>query len=157
MALKRQTRDRQSPRPHPVPEHSKNKRYFQAPFSVLQLVTYRGLVSVPGRTNHYLEGPWQEYPNTSGPQYSYCGLSRYWLLNPSIPIVVLPRTDLSFKGLVRVPYLWQAEAPKKVILNTFCSQSVVIKRWLTTSVQISSVNLNSTINSFFDHSSWIIY
>ena len=30
--------------------HSKKKKYFQAPFLVLQLVTNRGLVSVPGRT-----------------------------------------------------------------------------------------------------------
>ena len=35
--------------------HSKNKKYFQAPFLVLQLVTNRGHVSVPGRTRQYLE------------------------------------------------------------------------------------------------------
>ena len=33
------------------------KKYFRAPFLVLQLVTNRGLVPVPGRTNQYLEGP----------------------------------------------------------------------------------------------------
>ena len=37
--------------------HPKNKRCFQAPFLVLQFVTNRGLVSVPGRTNQYLEEP----------------------------------------------------------------------------------------------------
>ena len=37
--------------------HSKNTKYFQAPFLVLQLVTNRGLVSVPGWTNQYLDGP----------------------------------------------------------------------------------------------------
>ena len=37
--------------------HSKNKKYFQAPFLVLQIVINRGLVSVPGRTNKYLERP----------------------------------------------------------------------------------------------------
>ena len=34
---------------------SKKKTYFQAPFLVLQLVTYKGLVPVPGRTNQYME------------------------------------------------------------------------------------------------------
>ena len=38
--------------PHPM-----NKKYFQKPFLVLQLVTNRGLMSVPGRTNQYLEEP----------------------------------------------------------------------------------------------------
>ena len=36
---------------------SKKKMYFQAPFLVLQLVTNRGLVTVPKRTNQYLEAP----------------------------------------------------------------------------------------------------
>ena len=30
--------------------HSENEKYFEAPFSVLQLITNRGLVLVPGRT-----------------------------------------------------------------------------------------------------------
>ena len=30
--------------------HSKKKKYFRAPFLVLQVVTNRGLYSVPGRT-----------------------------------------------------------------------------------------------------------
>ena len=37
--------------------HSKNKKYGQEPFLVLQLVINRGLVSVSGGTNQYLEGP----------------------------------------------------------------------------------------------------
>ena len=41
--------------------HSKNKKFYQEPFLVLQLVTNRGLVSVTGRTNQYLEGPQLEY------------------------------------------------------------------------------------------------
>ena len=36
--------------------HSMKKEYFQAPFLVLQIVTNRGLYSVPGRTKWYLEG-----------------------------------------------------------------------------------------------------
>ena len=35
--------------------HSENKKYFQEPFLVLQLVTKRGFVSVPGRIS-YPEG-----------------------------------------------------------------------------------------------------
>ena len=38
--------------------HSKYKKYFQAPLLVLQLVTNRGLMSVPGWTNQHQEGPW---------------------------------------------------------------------------------------------------
>ena len=37
--------------------HSQNKKYIQAPFLVLQLVTNRGLQSVPGRTKQHQEGP----------------------------------------------------------------------------------------------------
>ena len=33
--------------------HFSNEKYFGVPFLVLQLVTNRLLVSVPGRTNHY--------------------------------------------------------------------------------------------------------
>ena len=50
--------------------HSMNKWYFRAPFVVFQLVTNRKLVSVLGRTN------------PSGPQYSFCGPSRYRLVLP---------------------------------------------------------------------------
>ena len=56
-------------------------------FLVLQLVTNRGLYSVPGRTKWYLEAPWQAY---WGPD----GASRYHLV------------------LNRILYLWQAGAPK---------------------------------------------
>ena len=41
--------------------HPENQKYFQAPVMVLQLVTNRGLYSVPGRT---MIGP-------DGPQYFY--------------------------------------------------------------------------------------
>ena len=37
--------------------HSKNKKYFQAPFLVLQLVANMGFASVPGKTYQYLEAP----------------------------------------------------------------------------------------------------
>ena len=42
------------------------KKYFQAPFLVLQLVTNRGLYLVPGRTKWYLEAPWQVYWGPDG-------------------------------------------------------------------------------------------
>ena len=48
-------------------------------FLVLQLVTNRELVSVPSRANQYVEGPQKENKSPPGPQYSYCGPSRYWL------------------------------------------------------------------------------
>ena len=70
--------------------HFKNKRYFQVPVFVFQLVTNMGLVSVPGRTNQYLEGLQQEYNQYSyhfEPQYLYLGRSKYKL--------VLPGTDTS--------------------------------------------------------------
>ena len=38
-------------------QQPKNKKYFQGPFLVLQLVTNRGLVSVSGRTDQCLEEP----------------------------------------------------------------------------------------------------
>ena len=71
--------------PSPSMLHSKNKKYFQAPLMVLQLVTNRGLE----RFNQYLEGPQQ--------------------VGPNIPIVVLPCMDWYFQVLARVPYLWQAK------------------------------------------------
>ena len=42
----------------------------------------------------------------------------YWLYK-MIPIVVLPGTIWSFQVLHRVLYLWQPEAPKKVLWSTF--------------------------------------
>ena len=53
--------------------HSKNNKYFRAPFLVLQLVSNGGLVSVPGRTNQYLEGPQYQYWGPGG----LVGPSRY--------------------------------------------------------------------------------
>ena len=51
----------------------------------------------------------------------------YWIffflhivfVDPKIPIMVLPRTIWSFQVLNRVLYLWQPEAPKKVLWGTF--------------------------------------
>ena len=40
-------------------------------------------------------------------------------LDPKIPIMVLPGTIWSFQVLNRVLYLWQHEAPKKVLWSTF--------------------------------------
>ena len=56
-------------------EYAVRKKYFQAPYLVLQIVTNRGLYSVPGRTKWYLEGP-------GGPQDAYHGPSRYHLVLP---------------------------------------------------------------------------
>ena len=64
--------------------HNLRKKYFRAPFLVLQVVTNRGL-----------------------------------LMDPKIPIMVLPGTIWSFQVLNRVLYLWQPEAPKKVLWSTF--------------------------------------
>ena len=52
-----------------------------------------------------------QYPYPSGPQYSCLGPSRYWL--------VLPGTGMSPRA-----YLWQIEAPKKVLGITFSFWSV---------------------------------
>ena len=49
---------------HSTQPHSKNKKYFKGPFLVLQLVTNRGLVWVPGS------------------QYSYHCAFRYWSVSP---------------------------------------------------------------------------
>ena len=57
--------------------HSKNKKYFQEPFLVLQFITNRGLVSVPGRTKQYLEGPWQKYQGPAGDIYISIYVSMY--------------------------------------------------------------------------------
>ena len=54
-------------------------------FLVLQLVTNRGLYSVP---------IWKDQ------------------VDPNMPVMVLPDTIWSFRVLHRVLYLWQAEAPK---------------------------------------------
>ena len=40
-------------------------------------------------------------------------------LDPKIPIMVLPGTIWSFQVLNKVFYLWQPEAPKKVLWSTF--------------------------------------
>ena len=40
-------------------------------------------------------------------------------MDPKIPIMVLPGTIWSFQVLNRVLYLWQPEAPKKVLWSTF--------------------------------------
>ena len=65
--------------------YSKNKKYFQAPFWVLQHVTNRGLASVPERTDQYLEALWQnigvQVPITWCLQI-LIGPSRYWLEFP---------------------------------------------------------------------------
>ena len=45
-------------------------------------------------------------------------------MKPNIPIMVLPGTGWPFEMLTRVIYFWHAEAPKKVLGSTFCSQSV---------------------------------
>ena len=52
--------------------HSKDKKYLQAPFLVLQLVTNSVLVSVPGGTNQSQQGYW----GPKGNEYSYFGSSR---------------------------------------------------------------------------------
>ena len=46
---------------HWVSIHSKKKSTSKHLFLVLQLVTNRGLYSVPGRTKWYLEAPGQAY------------------------------------------------------------------------------------------------
>ena len=82
-----------------VREHSllRTKR-VPSTFLVLQLVTNRGLESVPGRTNQYLEGP---------------------QMDPNIHVVVLPEIGWFFKVLTLVPYLWQTEAPKRCLEELF--------------------------------------
>ena len=61
--------------------HSKKKRYFRAPFFVLQVVKIEDSIQ-------YLEGP-QDGPQT----------------DPKIPVMVLPGTIWSFQVLNRVLYL----------------------------------------------------
>ena len=48
-----------------------------------------------------------------------CILGSSWTKDMSV--MVLACTDWSFQVLKAVPYLWQAEAPKKVLGHTFCS------------------------------------
>ena len=43
-------------------------------------------------------------------------------MDPNIPVMVLPDTIWSFQLLNWVPYLWHAEAPKKVLWSTFFSK-----------------------------------
>ena len=70
-------------RPSGWPLHPENKKCFQEPFLVLQLVTNRGLYSVPGRTKWYLEAPWQAYWGPDGQKiFLYHGPSRYHLVIP---------------------------------------------------------------------------
>ena len=56
-----------------------NKEYFRAPVLVLQLVTNRKLLSVPGWTNLYIS---KDHNRNIGVQ-----------MDPSILIVVLPGID----------------------------------------------------------------
>ena len=68
-----------APTIHKIYDTLPEKKYFQAPFLVLQLVTNRGLMSVLGRTKWYLVGPQYEY---RGPVWSFqvlFGPSRYSL------------------------------------------------------------------------------
>ena len=69
------------------------------------------MLSQIGGPFQYLEGPnstWKDHDGNLGV-----------LLDPKIPIMVLPGTILSFQVLNRVLYLWQSEAPKKVLWSTF--------------------------------------
>ena len=66
-------------------------------FPVLQLLTKRGILSRPGRTNQYREVLQHVNLYPSGPQYLYYDPSRYWLF--------LLDTDWSllFAGLPPIP------------------------------------------------------
>ena len=86
--------------------HSKKKKTFQALFFGASDYHKQGTristwvdQSVAGSTIIGISYP-------PGPQYCYHGASS---------------TDRSFQILTQVPYLWQAEAPKKMLLCTFCS------------------------------------
>ena len=89
---------------------SVDKKYFLVPLLVLQLVTHRDWCQ-------YLEGPistsWRDHNRNI-----------FILLDPYIPIAVLPGTDWSFQVLPQVPYLWQAEVPIPVLEGTSCSSIV---------------------------------
>ena len=68
----------------------------------------------------YLEGPkwYLEGPNGILKDHDrHLGVR----LVPKMPIMVLPDTIWSFQVLNRVLYLWQSEAPKKVLWSTFFS------------------------------------
>ena len=58
--------------------HSKNKKYFSAPFLVLQLATNRGLVPA---TIIWKSHNWNIF-RQPGPQYFYSGPSKYWNASP---------------------------------------------------------------------------
>ena len=61
--------------------------------------------------NQYLEGPsstWKNHVRNIGVQ-----------MDKNIPIMVLPDTIWSFHVLTRILYLWQDEAPKKVLGSSF--------------------------------------
>ena len=65
----------------------RTKSILRSIFLVLQLVTNRGQVSVPGRTNQYLEGPistWKDHEGNIGVK-----------LDSSWSLLVLPGTDTS--------------------------------------------------------------
>ena len=68
-----------------------------------------------------MEGP----ISTRRPQYRNIFIQ----LDPHIPIVVLPGTDWCFQVLTRVPYLWQAEEPKKVHESNFVLRVYLVKEF----------------------------
>ena len=116
-------------------EHSKKKSTSKNLFLVLQNVTNRGVYSVPGRTKWYLEAPWQAYwgPQDSiqyleGPNGIWKHHDRH---NMCIPDTIWSWTPICLSRCFQIPfgpsrywieaYLWQSEAPKKVLWSTFCS------------------------------------
>ena len=96
-------------------DYTLRKKYFQTYCIGTSAVTNIGRYSVPGRTKWYLDRPtgiqMEEPWSKQTTQYAYHGPSRYCL--------VLRGTIRSFQVLTRVPYLWQAEAPKMVLGSTF--------------------------------------
>ena len=68
------------------------QKYFQAALLVLQLITNRGLVSVPGRTNQSLEGPQWEYVG------SRMRLQIEQKVIPSLFFLLLPNTFFGTSG-----------------------------------------------------------
>ena len=71
--------------------HALRKKYFQAPFLVLQLVTNRGLNSVPGGPN----STWKDHDRNIGVQ-----------VDKDILIIVLPGTIWSFQVLTGILYIF---------------------------------------------------
>ena len=91
--------------------HSKQKKYFRAPFWCFRFSQIEDSIQ-------YLEKPNSTRKDQIVPGRTMIGIP-FVHLDPKIPIMDLPGTIWSFQVLNRVLYLWQPEAPKKVLWSTF--------------------------------------